>query len=170
MISDMLLPEFDQEMATTRKYLERVPLDKYGWKAHEKSFSLGVAANHLANLVGWTASLLTTDSLDLAPAGQPPMQAAEATNREELLANFDKNVADGRAAIAATSDEDFGKPWSLLMTGNVLFTQPRLAVMRGMVMNHVIHHRAQLGVYLRLLDVPLPSTYGPTADEQFMHA
>ncbi|HEY0003810.1 MAG TPA: DinB family protein [Pyrinomonadaceae bacterium] len=164
-LSETLLPEFDHEMANTRKTLERVPEDRLGWKPHEKSTPMGGLATHLANLPSWTVHTLKKDSIDIAPVGGPPLRAEQLNSREEFLATFDKNVAEARAAIAEASDEEFFKPWSLLHGGKTVFTMPRMAVLRGMVMNHNIHHRAQLGVYLRLNDVAVPSIYGPSADE-----
>jgi uncharacterized damage-inducible protein DinB len=167
-LKDALLPEFDHEMANTRKTLERVPEDKLGWKPHPKSGTMGWLATHVANLPSWATETLGKDTLDLAPNGVPQAPMAPAKSRQELLALFDKNVAAGRAAIAGASDEHFAKPWSLLSNGKTLMTMPRIAVLRGFVMNHVIHHRAQLGVYLRLNDVAVPALYGPSADEQGM--
>jgi len=164
-ISQALLPEFDHEMANTRKSLERVPEDKFGWKPHEKSMPMGNLAVHLATLPGWTVQTLQQESLDLAPPDGEPFKLPEAKNTKEVVAMFDQNVADARAALAEATDEQLMKPWSLLMTGKTIFTLPRVAVLRGFVMNHSIHHRAQLGVYLRLNDVPVPSIYGPSADE-----
>jgi len=160
-----LLPEFDHEMANTRKTLERVPEDKFAWKPHEKSTSLGGLATHLANIPSWTKNTFEADELDIAPVGAPPFRLEEAKSRADLLAAFDKNVASARAALEKASDGNWQGKWSLLHGGNAIFTLPRTAVMRGFVMNHLIHHRAQLGVYLRLLDVPVPSIYGPSADE-----
>jgi uncharacterized damage-inducible protein DinB len=164
-ISQMILPEFDHEMANTRKTLERVPDDKLAWKPHERSFSLGGLATHLANIPSWTSHTFDRDELDIAPPGEPPFRLTEVKSHDELLAAFDKNVASARAALEKASDENWQGKWSLLNCGNKIFTLPRTAVMRGFVMNHLIHHRAQLGVYLRLLDVPVPSIYGPSADE-----
>jgi len=164
-ISKMILPEFDHEMANTRKTLERVPDDKFAWKPHEKSSSLGGLATHLANIPSWTAQTFDRDELDIAPPDEPPYRVEEAKSRDALLEAFDKNVASARAALEAAGDENWQGKWSLLMGRNPIFTLPRTAVMCGFVMNHLIHHRAQLGVYLRLLDVPVPSIYGPSADE-----
>lgn len=164
-ISKMLLPEFEHEMANTRKTLERVPDDKFDWKPHEKSMTLGGLATHLANIPSWTKNTFDVDELDVAPPGQPPYRLEEAKSRSELLEAFDKNVADARAALEAATDEKWAGKWSLLMGGKTIFTLPRPAVMRGFIMSHSIHHRAQLGVYLRLLDIPVPSIYGPSADE-----
>jgi len=164
-MSDMIIGEFDHEMGNTRKTLERVPEDKFDWKPHEKSTSLGGLATHLANIPSWTVNTFTQDELDLAPPGAPPFRLDEAKSRAALLEAFDKNVADGRAALLKASDESWGQSWSLLSGGKKIFAMPRAAVMRSFVMSHMIHHRAQLGVYLRLLDVPVPSIYGPSADE-----
>ena len=164
-ISQMLLPEFDHEMANTRKTLERVPDGKFSWKPHQKSTSLGGLTTHLANIPSWTAQAFDRDELDIAPPGQEPYRFPEAKARAELLEAFDKNVASARAALQAATDENWHGKWSLLHGEKTIFTLPRTAVMRGFVMNHMIHHRAQLGVYLRLLDIPVPSIYGPSADE-----
>ena len=167
-IRDALLPEFDQEMATTRKMLERVPEDRFEWSPHEKSGSLGWLAGHLASLNTWASLSIAQDTLDLAPGGKPMDPPPAPQTVAELLAMFDKNAADARAAIATVSDEALMKPWSLLQNGTTLMTLPKAAVLRTFVMNHMIHHRAQLGVYLRLNDVPVPSVYGPSADENPM--
>jgi len=164
-IRDSILPEFDFEMSATRKTLERVPEGKPDWKPHDKSMKLGRLAGHLAELPTWVAATLNQDSLDLMPPGAPPRTPAEMTSRKQLLEGFDKNVAAARAAIAAASDEQFMQPWSLLKGGQKIMTLPRIAVVRSFVLNHSIHHRAQLGVYLRLNDIPVPSIYGPSADE-----
>jgi uncharacterized damage-inducible protein DinB len=164
-IADALLPEFDQEMSNTRKVLDRCPEDKFGWKPHPKSFPMGSLATHLANMVGWMTEVIAKDSLDIAPPGAPPYKEDPAASRKELLEKFDRNVAASRAALAGAADDRLMQPWSLLAGGHPIFTLPRIAVIRGMVMNHSIHHRAQLGVYLRLNDVPVPAIYGPSADE-----
>lgn len=164
-LSESLLPEFDQEMANTRKTLERVPLNRFDWKPHEKSMAMGGLATHLCNIPTWAVFTIDQDSLDLAPGGvsQPPTELAK--SEEELLATFDTNVAKARAVIAGAADPDFFKPWSLMSNGNTIMTLPKIAVLRSFVMNHLIHHRAQLGVYLRLNDIAVPSIYGPSADE-----
>ena len=164
-LSEALLPEFDQEMASTRKTLERVPEDKFDWKPHEKSTPLGALATHLAQLPSWAGRSLNQDEFDLAPPGKGPFRIEPAKSRDELLTAFDQHVAEARAVIAGASDEFFMKPWSLLQGGKTIFTIPRAAVLRTFVISHIIHHRAQLGVYLRLNDVPVPSVYGPSADE-----
>ena len=167
-ISASLLPEFDQEMANTRTALERMPDDKFDWKPHEKSGTMGWLANHLANLPSWTVYTINQDSLDLAPTDGESIKWEGKGSRQELLDYFDKNVGAARAAIAEASDEEFLKPWSLLKGGVTLMTLPKIAVMRGFVMNHIIHHRGQFTVYLRLNDVPVPPLYGPSADEGAM--
>lgn len=163
-LSKALLPEFDHEMANTRKTLERVPDDKFDWKPHEKSFAMGALAGHLANLPSWGSLTVGSDSFDMAPGGQP-LKAPALSSGKEVLAKFDENVAATRAAIAGASDEDLFKPWTLMSNGKTILTLPKIAVLRSFVMNHLIHHRAQLGVYLRLNDIPVPSIYGPSADE-----
>lgn len=160
-MSQALLPEFDHEMANTRKTLERVPDDKFSWKPHPKSMAMGQLASHIANLPGWGASIVTDDSYDVATGPRPP----EYSSRKDLLAAFDNNVKQARASISGAADEQLGKPWSLLRGGQAMFTQPRIAILRSFVFSHVIHHRAQLGMYLRLNDLPVPSIYGPSADE-----
>lgn len=164
-ISDALVPEFDQEMAGTRKTLERCPDGKFDFKPHEKSFSIGSLATHIVNMVGWTADTMNKDSFDVAPVGAPPYKEQPIQSKAELLDRFDKNVITARAALAGASDEQFMAPWSLKQGGQTLFTLPRIACVRGFVMNHTIHHRAQLCVYLRMNDVPVPALYGPSADE-----
>ena len=164
-LRDALLPEFDQEMANTRKTLDRVPDDKFDWKPHEKSMPLGGLATHLSNLPTWVVYTISQDSLDLAPGGVPLPPAPPAKSRTEVLELFDNNVVKARVAIAAASDEELFKSWTLLSGGKHVLTLPKIAVLRSFVMNHSIHHRAQLGVYLRLNDIPVPSIYGPSADE-----
>jgi uncharacterized damage-inducible protein DinB len=164
-INAALLPEFDNEMANTRKTLERVPEGKSDWKPHEKSMAMGGLASHLSNIPTWAVYTIAQDSLDLAPGGNPLPPQKLAESQAELLSTFDENVAKARAAIAGASDEELFKSWSLLTNGTTILTMPKIAVLRNFVMNHLIHHRAQLGVYLRLNDIPVPSIYGPSADE-----
>ena len=160
-ISASLLPEFDHEMATIRRCLERVPAEKFNYKPHEKSMTMGALAGHIAEMPGWGVPGLKQDSLDLA-GGYTPF---EPKSTAELLATFDKNVAACREAISESSDENFMRSWSLTMGGQTLMTMPKVAVIRTFVLNHLIHHRGQLSVYLRLNDIPVPSIYGPSADE-----
>jgi len=163
---DNLLPEFDMEMDNTRRTLERVPDDKFSWKPHEKSGTLGWMAGHVATIPQWAKITMEQDSLDLAPAGGPTFVPPKPANRKEVLEIFDKNRSEARAALAAANDASYAKSWALLMGGRELFREPRAAVLRRMVFNHIIHHRGQLTVYLRLLNVPVPALYGPSADEQ----
>ena len=159
---DALLPEFDHEMTTTRKTLERVPEDKFEWKPHARSFSLGALAMHLANIPTWGTETLTKSAIDL-PAVQQPASALP--SKTELIAAFDRNVAAARAAMTGKTDAELLAIWSLKRGGKTLFSMPKTAVLRSFVLSHIIHHRAQLGVYLRLQNVPIPSIYGPSADE-----
>lgn len=167
-ISQSLLPEFDHEMASTRKVLERIPDDKLNWKAHEKSNTIGWVGSHLANIPAWAVMALTTSELDIAPVGKEPYKTPKCESTKAILAEFDKNVASARAALAAASDADFMKPWSLLQGGKTLMTMPKIAVYRSWVMNHTIHHRAHLCVYFRLNNIPVPGLYGPSADDAGM--
>src|SRR5260370_21682579 len=132
-ISQALLPEFDQEMTNTRKTLERVPDDKFGWKPHEKSMAMGYLATHIATLPGWAVQTMKQESLDLAPPGGEPFKLPEAHTTKEVLALFDASVAAARAAISEGTDEEMSRPWSLLMTGKPIFTMPRASVLRSMV-------------------------------------
>jgi uncharacterized damage-inducible protein DinB len=165
-ISELLLPEFDQEMVTTRKVLERCPEAKFGWKPHEKSFDMGALATHIATMVAWLADTINNDAYDIAPPGGEPYKEAPAKTTKELLERFDAAVASSRKAMQGASDEHWMQPWALLSGGQTLFSAPRYTAIRSFVLNHCIHHRAQLGVYLRLNDVAVPATYGPSADEQ----
>jgi uncharacterized damage-inducible protein DinB len=167
-LAQSLLPEFDREMANTRKTLERVPDDKFVWKPHDKSGSMGWLAAHLANIPGWATFTVTTDFLDMAPNGVKMEPPPSPNNRKDLLALFDKNVAEGHAALAGASDDHLQKPWSLMSNGQTFFTMPRAECLRTWVLNHNVHHRAQLGVYLRLNNLPVPAIYGPSADETGM--
>jgi uncharacterized damage-inducible protein DinB len=158
---DALLPEFDHEMATTRKLLERVPDDKLAWKPHARSFALGELATHVATIPMWGEMTVTQPEIDV---GGDPRQAA-LTSRAAMLAAFDTHAAAARAAIVGKSDAELMAPWALKRSGQTIFSMPKAAVWRSFVMNHLVHHRGQLAVYLRMLDVPIPSMYGPSADE-----
>jgi uncharacterized damage-inducible protein DinB len=163
-VADALLPEFDHEMATTRKLLERVPDDKLDWTPHPKSWNLARLATHVANIPTWAVYTINHDSLDVGGMTGPTPIAS----REELLNVFDKAVAEARTAIAGAENDKLFQTWSLTAGEKTFFSMPRVAVLRSFVMNHHIHHRGQLSLYLRLNDVPLPSIYGPTADEPGM--
>jgi uncharacterized damage-inducible protein DinB len=165
-IAQTLLPEFDQEMANTRKVLERVPDDKWGWKPHEKSGTVGWLAGHVGTVPEWLTMTLNSESLDYAPVDGPAYTPPKIENAKQLLAAFDKAAREARTALVAASDQDFMKNWTLLAGGKEIFTMPRIACVRGMILNHLIHHRGQLTVYLRLVNVPVPGLYGPSADEQ----
>ena len=160
-LRDPLLAELEQEAAVTRRTLERVPDGRFEYRPHPKSFTLGALAQHLATIPMWGAMTLRTPELDLSG----PFPEETDASAEAVLARLDRNLADFRAALAEASDETLLAPWTLRTGDKVHFTMPRLAVIRGLVMNHGVHHRAQLGVYLRLLDVPVPAMYGPSADE-----
>lgn len=164
-ISKSMLPEFDYEMANTRKTLERIPDDKFDWKPHDKSMTLGGLATHLANIPTWATRAIYRDSFDMVLQGDLPLRQPQAKSRSEILDTFDKNVTEARVAIAGASDEDLMGKWALLSGGKTVMTLPRVAVLRSFVMNHSIHHRGQLTVYLRLNDLPVPGLYGPSADE-----
>jgi uncharacterized damage-inducible protein DinB len=163
--AESILPEYDQEMGSTRKVLERVPEDKLDWRPHLKSNTIGWNANHLAEIAGWVEGVLTMPSWDAAPVGGEPYRSPDLKSRQEILELFDRNVAAGRKAIEAVGDEEMAQPWSLLEGGKAIFTMPRVAVMRTFVLNHLIHHRAILCVYLRLNDIPVPGMYGPSGEE-----
>ena len=161
-IGESLLPEYDHEMNTTRKTLERLPDDKLGWQPHEKSMTLGRLASHIAEMPQWAVVTLQTETLELDPKQKGYLAASAAA----LLEKFDTDVPEARQLLATISDEDMFKLWTLKVDGKSAFEMPRIGVLRSMVMNHMIHHRAQCGVYLRLLDVPVPGAYGPSADEK----
>jgi len=160
-IAEALLPELDTEMATTRRVIERVPTDKGEWKPHPKSFSLGHLAQLVATMPGWLTRMVRDTEIDLAKGSGYSYQTTES-----LLAQFDRHVREAREAIAAARDADFEEKWSLKHGGHVLLTQSRWEAVRSTI-NHLVHHRGQLTVYLRLIDVPVPSIYGPTADEKW---
>jgi uncharacterized damage-inducible protein DinB len=162
-IRDALLPEFDHEMGTTRRLLERVPEDKFNWQPHAKSMTLGRLATHIAEVPQWTEPTLKEDVFDMKPGEYTPRTIP---SRAELLATFDRIVASARAQIASATDAQMVATWTFKHAGQVVFTMPKAAVLRSFVMNHLIHHRGQLSVYLRLNNVSLPPIYGPSADEQ----
>ena len=161
-ISQTLLPEFDQEMANTRKMLAQFPEGKNDYAPHPKSMPLGRLAGHVADLPTWLTMTLTTETLNFDPGHYQPYVP---TSRQALLEKFDRDVAAAREQILAATDEAWGKTWTLTFSGKQMMSMPRAAVVRGVVMNHMIHHRAQLGVYLRLNEIAVPGMYGPSADE-----
>ena len=162
-ISQSLLGEFDQEMASTRKMLERFPEGKSEWRPHPRSMTLGRLAGHTAEVPWWAAETMRVETMEVDPKTYKPVFA---TSQEQILSYFAENVKNARAAIAKASDEDMTKNWSILMDGKPLFTMPRIAVLRAFVMNHMVHHRGQLTVYYRMNEVSVPAIYGPSADEQ----
>ena len=165
--SQTFLPEFDEEMKSTRKLLECVPDGKFDYQPHPKSMTLGRLATHVAEMPGWTTFTLDQEVLDLQPDFKPQF----ATSRAELLQMFDKNVTEARDKIAAATDKDWQVIWTFKVAGKTIMSMPRSAVMRSTIMNHLIHHRAQLGVFLRLNNVEIPGMYGPSADEpKFLQA
>ena len=164
-IGKSFLPEFDQEMATTRRVIERVPAEKGEWKPHPKSFAMGHLAQLVSRMPAWATSMMQTTELDIAPV-DGPTQTYSFEQTEALLAGFDKGAAQARAAIAAASDDDFNETWTLKAAGNDVNSGTRYLMLRTVMLNHLVHHRAQLGVYLRLVDLPGPSMYGPTADDK----
>lgn len=160
-IKDALLPEFDHEMQLTRRVLARVPEDRFAWKPHGKSMTLGRLAQHLAEIPGWVKETLTRDGIDVG-GGYPQEQAA---TRADVLARFDRMVAEARPLLDSASDGELLSAWTLRNKGQEVFTMPKVVVLRGWVFSHTVHHRGQMTVYLRLNDVPVPSIYGPSADE-----
>lgn len=161
-ISAALVSEMEHEAVTTRTCLERVPADKFAFKPHEKSMEMGRLASHIAEMFSWTPATLQNAELDFAKMDYKPF---EPKTTEELLEFFDKNVAEALDVLKTTSDAGFMETWTMRNGDKVYFTLPKVAVMRSFVMNHIIHHRGQLSVYLRLNDIPVPSIYGPSADE-----
>jgi uncharacterized damage-inducible protein DinB len=161
--SDTLLPEFDEEMKNTRRLLACVPDGMFDYQPHQKSMTLGRLASHVAEMPSWAVYTLDREVLDLPPDAKPRI----AGSRAELLEMFEKSMPEAREKIAAASDEDLQKTWTLIWGGKQVLSMPRSTVMRSMVMNHMVHHRAQLGVFLRLNDVMFPGMYGPSADEKF---
>lgn len=159
---DSLIAEFEHEAQTTRKHLERLPSDKLDWRPHEKSFTLRGLASHIVECVSWADSIFNRDEFDFDPATYKPYQA---TSAADLLKTFDDHVAKGKQALAGAVDATLMQPWRLKMMGHVRFEKPRAAVFRDFTLSHMIHHRGQFSVYLRLLDVPVPGSYGPSADE-----
>lgn len=159
--SQTLLPEFEEEMKNTRKLLERVPDGRFDYQPHSKSMTLARLASHVAELPDWAVVTLDTEVVEMTPDMRPEILST----RAELLKKFDKGVAEARTKILAATDEDWGKTWTFKYAGQTIISMPRSAVMRSTVLNHLIHHRAQLGVYLRLNEVEIPGMYGPSADE-----
>jgi uncharacterized damage-inducible protein DinB len=161
-IAAALISELEHEAAVTRKLLERVPADKFDWKPHEKSMTMGRLATHVAEMHGWTKPTVQDPELDFAKMDYKPF---EPETTEELVAHLDKNLNEALEVLRDASDESWMEDWSLRNGEQIYFTMPKIAVMRSMVLSHIIHHRGQLSVYLRLNDIPVPAMYGPSADE-----
>jgi uncharacterized damage-inducible protein DinB len=157
-----LAAELTQEAIATRKMLERLPSEKLTWKPHEKSMTVDRLAGHIVEMIGWTGATLENAELDFATMDYTPKVY---TDSADMVADFDKNIADALETLNATPNETFGENWTLKNGEQVFFTMPKAVVIRGFVFSHIIHHRGQLAVYLRLLDIPVPSIYGPSADE-----
>lgn len=164
-IAQALLPELEFEANATRRVIQRVPADKWGWKAHEKSCTMGWNATHLAELLGWLWGTLAADEWDIEPPGGEPYRTPELSGPAECLDLFDSNLNKSRAALAKATDEEMLATWRLLKGGEVIMEMPRAAALRTWVMSHTVHHRAILTVYLRLNDIPVPAIYGPSGDE-----
>jgi len=164
-ISSVLIGEMEQEAKTTRTCLERVPADKFDWKPHEKSMEFGKLAAHIAEMFGWTPATLQQAELDFSKMDYKPF---EPKTTDDLLEFFDKTVAEAIDVLRNTGDEVFLEDWTMRNAEKVYFTMPKAVVMRSFVMNHIVHHRGQLSVYLRLNDIPVPALYGPSADEGSM--
>jgi uncharacterized damage-inducible protein DinB len=165
-IAEKLLPEFDDEFAMTRKMLALVPDEKLTWKPHEKSMNVRKLAWHLADFPSWCTMTITKDRLEMTPEeGEKLQKAAKSATRADMLKRFDQDLAEARAALAATSDAAMAKHWKMEWGGQTIIDSPKLDVYRKWCINHMVHHRAQLGVYLRLLGIAIPGCYGPSADE-----
>jgi uncharacterized damage-inducible protein DinB len=165
-IGQSMIPEFDMEMANTRKVLERVPDEKLDWKIHENSNTIGWVTNHLADIPAWVDMTISHDSLDVEPVAGQPYKSPNEQTMEEIVALFEKNVEQARTLLENVEDAALHEPWQLLKQGEEVLTMPRIAVLRTWVLSHTIHHRAHLCVYLRVNNIPVPGLYGPSADEQ----
>lgn len=161
-ISETLLPEFDAEMESTRKMLAAVPDGKWDWKPHTKSMSVGQLTGHITDMASWSVEIIEKESLALNPGEYKPYVPQSS---QELLSSFDEKRTQARAAIAKASDADLAQVWTMSWDGQKIIEMPRIAVLRSMMINHIIHHRGQLSVYVRLLDSKVPGLYGPSADE-----
>ena len=161
-IASALVAELEQEAKVTRTCLERVPADKFDWKPHEKSMAFGALAGHIAEMIGWTQGIMEHPELDFSKMDYKPF---EPKSTEDLVEFFDKNAREAIETLKNSSDERFMETWTMKNADKVYFTLPKIAVMRSFVLSHIIHHRGQLSVYLRLNDISVPSIYGPSADE-----
>ena len=162
MLGNLFIMELTHEMISTRKMLERIPFDQFDWKPHEKSMTLGHLGKHITELVGWIAFIIDKPELNFATA---EMEKPEINSTADLVALLDKNIAEATTKLQSVSDESLRELWKLANGGHTIFTMPRVGAIRSVVFSHLIHHRGQLSVYLRLLNIPVPSIYGPSADE-----
>jgi uncharacterized damage-inducible protein DinB len=162
-MSKSLMKEFEREAQTTRRHLERLPNDKLDWRPHEKSFTAGDLASHIVECISWSDSIFNMDEFDIDPADYNPYQARSVV---DLLKTFDDKVASCKKVLAGADDEIMMRPWRLKIMGQVKFEQAKADVLRDFILNHLIHHRGQFSVYLRLLNIPVPGSYGPSADDQ----
>lgn len=160
---DSLIMEFDREAQKTRKHLERLPGDKLDWRPHEKSFTARGLTSHIVDCVGWADSIFNRNEWDIDPTTYKTYEAASVS---DLLKTFDENVIDCKRVLAGVSDATMMQPWGFKIMGRLQFEKPKVDVFRDFILNHLIHHRGQFSVYLRLLNVPVPGPYGPSADEQ----
>ena len=163
-VIDWVAKQFDQETKTPRRHLERLPSDKLDWRPHEKSYTAGALASHIVECLNWTTDVFTKNEINFDPATYKPYLAVSTA---ELLETFDKSIVDWKDVLKGVDEEASMQPWRLKFNGQTLFERPRIDVFRDFTLSHVIHHRGQFSVYLRLLNVPVPSSYGPTADEKF---
>ncbi|MGH9933000.1 MAG: DinB family protein [Pyrinomonadaceae bacterium] len=160
---DLLILEFEHEAQTTRKHFERLPDDKLDWRPHKKSFTAGALASHITDLARWADAIFNREEFDFDPATYKPYQATSVAN---LLRTFDDNVRNAKQALAAVADESMMQPWRFKILGRLRFERPKALAFRDFTLSHLIHHRGQFSVYLRLLNIPVPGSYGPSADEQ----
>jgi uncharacterized damage-inducible protein DinB len=160
---DSLSREFENEARTTRKHFERLPNDQLDWRPHQKSFTTGGLASHIVECIGWADSIFKLEEFDFDPA---TYQRYQATSTADLLTTFDDKVRSCKQALAGVDEETLMQPWRLKMMGRLMFEKPKAEVFRDFTLSHLIHHRGQFSVYLRLLNVPVPGSYGPSADEQ----
>jgi uncharacterized damage-inducible protein DinB len=167
-IAAALVPELDHELPGLRKTVERIPDNLFDWRPHPKSFTMSELANHLVNMVNWVGMIMNTDSFDFAPVDGPEYTEPKGNTTRELLDMLDEYIVKTRAIMNEADDMQYMMPWSMIVGGKEIMSMPRVAVYRSFVMNHLIHHRAQLTMYLRLNDIPVPALYGPSADEQGM--
>lgn len=159
---DTLAKEFDHEAKTTRKHLERLPADKLDWRPHKKSFTAGALASHIVECVSWADSIFNRDELEIDPMTYKPYRAK---SLDDLLGTFDDRVAQSKLVLAKVTDAAMAEPWRMKMMGKIRFEKPKADVFRDFTLSHLIHHRGQFSVYIRLLDVAVPGSYGPSADE-----